>query len=209
MIFAWKFDESTGLLTIDKAFNLFAKHKNDEIFVITAIEAVSHDGFCVGTDSGRIIFCSVTQLMTIRGTQKQFDPTVQEMETRTKSAIRGLNLVSNSNRTVLLVGDITGNVHYFDVTKLGKKAEAILLFRTLSPFQNKVAISNDLNNIFVLTGSGVEAFSVNSKQNRGINVASRQQVNEFNLIQISDNNQWLLTGVGEGGKMHLYSVKAN
>ncbi|GAB0089960.1 uncharacterized protein DMENIID0001_045890 [Sergentomyia squamirostris] len=150
--------------------------------------------FVLGTEDGRVILCSASQVSTIRGVKNAFDPVITDLESH-QFAISSLHLIKQANRDLLASCDIAGHIFFHDVMT-SKSSDPIVTYKIPLPFNSNIIIGKNLEFIIWPGKSGtLEIFTTSSGKKSLIEGNAK---GKGTLIAGTNSSEWIVTGVYEG-----------
>uniref|UniRef100_A0AAG5CR30 Uncharacterized protein n=1 Tax=Anopheles atroparvus TaxID=41427 RepID=A0AAG5CR30_ANOAO len=203
--------------------------------ILTQILATSNTEFVAGCADGSLLLCSSTQLIPLgatggsstatgssdrfttpgingssgsgpaAGKANHFSPGTTELKSHS-FAVTSLQKVDRNRRQELLIScDLTGEVFFHDITDTINSSPALIIKMPL-PFKTRIVCSNDTEFIFSPTGSGLlELYRIGTGKVDTVE-ASLPLKGTPNLIKMTANGKWLITGTYNGTFL-IYSVE--
>ncbi|KFB35395.1 AGAP003804-PA-like protein [Anopheles sinensis] len=199
----------------DKIFKLsIPSASGGRATILTQILATSNTEFVAGCADGSLLLCSTTQLiplgMTVgsvasaAGKVNHFSPGTIELKSHS-FAVTSLQKVDRNRRQELLIScDLTGEVFFHDITDTINSSPTLIIKMPL-PFKTRIVCSNDTEFIFSPTGSGLlELYRIGTGKVDTVE-PSLPLKGTPNLIKMTANGKWLITGT-YNGTFIIYSV---
>uniref|UniRef100_A0A182JZZ9 WD repeat-containing protein 55 homolog n=1 Tax=Anopheles christyi TaxID=43041 RepID=A0A182JZZ9_9DIPT len=207
----------------DKIFKLSAPSAIGKTLILTQILATSNTEFVAGCDDGSLLLCSTTQLIPLGGTSTAgdrslnssgvaantaakvnfFSPGTIELKCHSFS-VTSLQKVENRRQELLISCDLTGEVLFHDITDSINSTPTLIIKMPL-PFKTRIVCTSDTEYIFSPTGNGMlELYRIGSGKVDTVE-PSVPLKGSPNLIKMSANGKWLITGT-YGGTFIIYSV---
>ncbi|XP_055696326.1 uncharacterized protein LOC129797603 [Lutzomyia longipalpis] len=200
---SWKI-LATMQVVHEKTFRISAKSQKfpsldhaPSLRTITSIDDRSE--FVIGTEDGRVILCSANQLSTIRGAKNVYDPVIADLEHH-QFPVTSVQMITHGGKQLLASCDLTGEVFFHDILR---STEPVVVLRMPLPFKNTIAIGKNLQFIVSPGEFGsLEIFTASSGQKTSLDGNLR---GKGNLLAISSNSEWIVTGVYEGN-FNIYRI---
>lgn len=199
---AWKLYPDNCRL--DKSYRIFLNAH--ELVTITAVAEYSGKLFCAGSDCGLVALCNINQSTPVRGRKDIFNPTVMEHELPGKEAIKLIECVTKDEQRKIMIGTEIGEIFLFEIND--HTTELNLVFRAPQPFRSHFTIMRNCYWIICPEPDGrLTIYNVETGESKTIiGAVGDPQNNHHNLIQLSNNGQWALTGL-VNENIQLFSVE--
>ncbi|XP_035783458.1 uncharacterized protein LOC118461813 [Anopheles albimanus] len=213
-VILWRVGKS---VTKDKIFKLAATPASvgqGKAIILTRILATSNSEFVVGCADGSLLLCSTTQLLPLAGSNatagqgyggksNHFSPATVELKGHS-FAVTSLQKIVNRRQELLISCDLTGEVFFHDITDTINSTPTLIVKMPL-PFKTRIVCTNDAEFIFSPTGNGrLELYRIGSGKVDTIEPCLPLNGTP-NLIKMTANGKWLITG-SYGGTFIIYSV---
>uniref|UniRef100_A0A182P783 WD repeat-containing protein 55 homolog n=1 Tax=Anopheles epiroticus TaxID=199890 RepID=A0A182P783_9DIPT len=219
-VILWRVGKS---IVKDKIFKLSAPSVNGKALILTRILATSNTEFVAGCDDGSLLLCSTTQLIPLGSTSGErtvgvnsstatstslgkvncFSPGTLELKSHSFS-VTSLQKIEKRRQELLISCDLTGEVLFHDITDSINSTPTLIIKMPL-PFKTRIVCTSDTEYIFSPTGNGLlELYRIGSGKVHTVE-PSLPMRGSPNLIKMSANGKWLITGT-YGGTFIIYSV---
>ncbi|XP_050071938.1 uncharacterized protein LOC126559808 [Anopheles maculipalpis] len=210
----------------DKVFKLNVPSTIGKALILTQILATSNTEFVAGCDDGSLLLCSTTQLLPLgaasssersftsavnsssstastAGKVNYFSPGTIELKSHSFS-VTSLQKIENRRQELLISCDLTGEVLFHDITDSINSTPTLIIKMPL-PFKTRIVCTSDTEYIFSPSRNGLlELYRIGSGKVDTVE-PSLPLNGSPNLIKMSANGKWLITGT-YNGTFILYSV---
>ncbi|XP_058055802.1 uncharacterized protein LOC131207207 [Anopheles bellator] len=181
--------------------------------ILTRILATSNAEFVVGCADGSLLLCSTTQLLPLGGSNghgggrmNYFSPATVELKSHS-FAVTSLQKILNRRQELLISCDLTGEVFFHDITDAINSTPTLIVKMPL-PFKTRIVCTGDTEYIFSPTANGLlELYRIGSGQVDTIE-PSLPLKGTPNLIEMTANGKWLISGT-YNGTFIIYCVEVD
>ncbi|CRL01838.1 CLUMA_CG015176, isoform A [Clunio marinus] len=177
--------------TVDKIMRIKPRNTRDPLITCIASVPGADDDFIVGLLNGTLLYCSSNQLMHQEG---EFNPIIRELNSH-KFSISSLISSSHSGKSYIISCDLSGEIFFHEVAETFMKPK--LVVKLPLPMKKKISCLNNMEHIFCPLDNGtLEVFRTSS--NIRETVIEGKLDGCGNVVELSRNESWLVTGIYNG-----------